>query len=102
MAAEMWEAFFEFAGSESDKLVTIPTASDENSINSDPEFDILERQFKARGLSDYPYKKDLFFDIYAERWFHFTRDSLGEIIGFDKKTDELIDGKSQRFIEVEE
>lgn len=48
----MWSVFFELAGGESAKLVIIPTAFDENSINYDPEFEILERQFKARGFED--------------------------------------------------
>lgn len=49
---EMWEVFFDLAGGESARLVVIPTAFDENSINYDPEFKILERQFKARGFED--------------------------------------------------
>ncbi|MEB8327747.1 cyanophycinase [Flavobacteriaceae bacterium KMM 6897] len=49
---EMWEVFFDLAGGKSAKLVIIPTAFDENSINYDPEFKILKRQFKARGFND--------------------------------------------------
>ena len=49
---EMWKVFFDFAGGKSARLVVIPTAFDENSINYDPEFEILERQFKARGFDD--------------------------------------------------
>ena len=52
MTAAMWQVFFELAGSESSKLVIIPTAFDENSINYDPEFKILKRQFEARGFND--------------------------------------------------
>jgi cyanophycinase len=52
MTDEMWQVFFDLAGRESAKLVIIPTAFDENSINYDPEFKILERQFKARGFND--------------------------------------------------
>lgn len=49
---EMWKVFFDLAGGKSAKLVIIPTAFDENSINYDPEFKILERQFKARGFEN--------------------------------------------------
>jgi len=52
MTDDMWQVFFELAGGDSAKLVVIPTAFDENSINYDPEFKILERDFKARGFSD--------------------------------------------------
>ena len=38
MTDEMWKVFFNLAGGESAKLVVIPTAFDENSINYDPEF----------------------------------------------------------------
>ena len=47
---EMWQVFYDLAGRESAKLVIIPTAFDENSINYDPEFKILKRQFTARGF----------------------------------------------------
>lgn len=50
MTDQMWKVFFDFAGGKSAKLVVIPTAFDENSINYDPEFKILERQFTARGF----------------------------------------------------
>ena len=40
------------AGGKSAKLVVIPTAFDENSINYDPDFKILERQFKKRGFTE--------------------------------------------------
>ncbi|OAB75676.1 cyanophycinase [Cochleicola gelatinilyticus] len=52
MTDEMWQVFYDLAGKKSAKLVVIPTAFDENSINYDPEFKILERQFKARGFDD--------------------------------------------------
>ena len=52
MTDEMWKVFFDLAGGKSSKLVIIPTAFDENSINYDPEFKILKRQFKARGFED--------------------------------------------------
>lgn len=52
MTDQMWQIFFELAGGDSAKLVVIPTAFDENSINYDPEFKILERDFKARGFKD--------------------------------------------------
>ncbi len=52
MTDEMWQVFYDIAGGKSSKLVIIPTAFDENSINYDPEFKILDRQFKARGFDD--------------------------------------------------
>ena len=52
MTDEMWQVFYDFAGGESARLVIIPTAFDENSINYDPEFEILERQFKALGFNN--------------------------------------------------
>lgn len=52
MTDEMWQVFFDLAGGKSAKLVIIPTAFDKNSINYDPEFKILERQFKVRGFND--------------------------------------------------
>ncbi|WP_211318414.1 cyanophycinase [Algoriphagus chordae] len=52
MTDEMWQVFFEFAGGDIARLVVIPTAFDENSINYDPEFKILERNFRARGFTD--------------------------------------------------
>ncbi len=45
----------------------------------------------------YAYEKDVFFDTDAELWFHFVRDSLGIIVGVDKKTHQFIDGQNQRF-----
>jgi cyanophycinase len=52
MTDEMWKVFFDLAGGKSAKLVVIPTAFDENSINYDPEFKILERKFKSLGFND--------------------------------------------------
>lgn len=52
MTDEMWNVFFDLAGGQSAKLVVIPTAFDENSINYDPEFKILERTFKSIGFND--------------------------------------------------
>ncbi|WBX70122.1 cyanophycinase [Tenacibaculum retecalamus] len=52
MTDEMWQVFYDFAGGKSAKLVIIPTAFDENSINYDPEFKILKRQFTSRGFED--------------------------------------------------
>ena len=52
MTDEMWQVFFDLAGGESAKLVVIPTAFDEDSINYDPRFKILKRQFKASGFND--------------------------------------------------
>ena len=52
MTDKMWKVFFDLAGGEFAKLVVIPTAFDENSINYDPEFKILKRQFKAHGFED--------------------------------------------------
>lgn len=49
---EMWQVFYDLAGGKTAKLVIIPTAFDENSINYDPEFKILKRQFKARGFNN--------------------------------------------------
>ncbi len=50
MTPEMWKIFFDLAGGNTAKLVVIPTAFDENSINYDPEFKILKRQFITRGF----------------------------------------------------
>lgn len=52
MTDEMWKVFFDLAGAESAKLVVIPTAFDDNSINYDPEFKILERKFRFIGFKD--------------------------------------------------
>ena len=52
MTNEMWNVFFNLAGGQSAKLVVIPTAFDEGSINYDPEFKILARKFKSIGFND--------------------------------------------------
>ena len=52
MTDEMWKVFFDLAGGKSAKLVVIPTAFDNNSINYDPEFKIIERKFKSLGFND--------------------------------------------------
>jgi cyanophycinase len=36
----------------------------------------------------------VFFDIDAELWFHFTRDSLGNLMGLHKRTHQFIDAKT--------
>jgi cyanophycinase len=52
MTDKMWKVFYDLAGGESAKLVVIPTAFDENSINYDPEFKILDRKFRSIGFKD--------------------------------------------------
>lgn len=52
MTKDMWKVFYDLAGGKSAKLVVIPTAFDEGSINYDPEFKILERTFKSLGFKD--------------------------------------------------
>jgi cyanophycinase len=52
MTNEMWNVFFDLAGGTSAKLVVIPTAFDENSINYDPQFKILERKFRSIGFTN--------------------------------------------------
>ena len=70
--------------------------------NDTLKFQIVRRHIIKEPIPIYAYKKDLFFDTDAELWFHIKRDSLGEIIGFDKKTDQFIDKKSQRFNDTKE
>ena len=70
--------------------------------NDTLKFQIVRRNIIKEPIPIYAYKKDLFFDTDAELWFHFKRDSLGEIIGFDKKTHQFIDAKSQRFNDTKE
>ena len=70
--------------------------------NDTLKYQIVRRNIIKEPIPIYAYEKDLFFDTDAELWFHFKRDSLGEIIGFDKKTHQLIDGKSQRFNDTKE
>jgi len=54
---------------------------------------IVRRSIIKEPISIYTYKKDLFFDTDPELWFHFKRDSLREVIGFDKKKHQFIDVK---------
>ncbi len=70
--------------------------------NDTLKFQIVRRNINREPIPIYAYKKDLFFDTDAELWFHFKRDSLGKIIGFDKKTHQFIDEKSQRFNKTKE
>jgi len=70
--------------------------------NDTLKFQIVRRNIVRDPIPIYPYEKDLFFDTDAEFWFHFKRDSLGKIIGFDKKTHKFINGLNQRFNKVEE
>jgi len=65
--------------------------------NDTLKFQTVRRNIIKEPIPIYAYQKDLFFDTDAELWFHFKRDSLGEIVGFDKKTHQLIGGKNQRF-----
>lgn len=48
----MWKVYFNLAGADNAKLVVIPTAFDEPSIDYDPAFRILERKFRAIGFTD--------------------------------------------------
>lgn len=50
MTVELWHIFHDFAGGDSARLVVIPTSWDENSINFDPTFEIIKKQFKGRGF----------------------------------------------------
>ncbi len=65
--------------------------------NDTLKFQIMRRSIIKEPIPIYAYKKNLFFDTDDELWFHFERDSLGEIIGFDKRTHQFIDEKKQRF-----
>lgn len=68
--------------------------------NDTLKFQIVRRNIVRDPIPIYPYGKDTFFDTDAELWFHFTRDSLGNITGFDKKTHQLVDGQSQLFNKI--
>jgi len=70
--------------------------------NDTLKFQIVRRNIVRDPIPIYAFKKDLFFDTDAEFWFHFKRDSLGEIIGFDKRTHKLIDGLNQEFNKIVE
>ena len=65
--------------------------------NDTLKFQIVRRNITRDPIPIYPYKKDVFFDTDAELWFHFTRDSLGNINGFNKKTHQFIEEQNQRF-----
>ena len=70
--------------------------------NDTLKFQIVRRNIARDPTPIYPYEKDLFFDTEAEFWFHFTRDSLENITGFDKRTHKFIDNLNQRFNKTEE
>jgi cyanophycinase len=70
--------------------------------NDTLKFQIVRRNIVRDPIPIYAYEQDLFFDTDAELWFHFKRDSLGNIAGFDKKTHNFIDAKSQMFNKVVE
>ena len=70
--------------------------------NDTLKFQIVRRNIVRDPIPIYAYEKDLFFDTDAELWFHFRRDSLGKIIGFDKKTHKFINGLNQRFNKIVE
>jgi cyanophycinase len=70
--------------------------------NDTLKYQTVRRNIMKEPIPIYAYKKDIFFDTDAELWFHFKRDSVGEIIGFDKMTHQLIDGKSQRINKTKE
>ncbi|TLP82191.1 cyanophycinase [Maribacter sp. ACAM166] len=63
---------------------------------------IVRRNIVRDPIPIYAYEKDLFFDTDAELWFHFTRDSLGEIIGFEKRTHKFINSQNQKFNKIVE
>lgn len=70
--------------------------------NDTLKFQIVRRNLIKEPIPIYAYEKDLFFDTDAELWFHFKRDSLGQVIGFDKKTHQFIDGKNRSFNKTKE
>ncbi len=70
--------------------------------NDTLKFQIVRRNIVRDPIPIYAYEKDIFFDTDAELWFHFKRDSLGKIIGFDKKTHKFINGLNQRFNKITE
>jgi cyanophycinase len=70
--------------------------------NDTLKFQVVRRNIVNDPIPIYPYKNDLFFDTDAELWFHFTRDSLGEIIGFEKRTHAILNAQNQRFDRAEE
>ncbi|WP_339696955.1 cyanophycinase [uncultured Marixanthomonas sp.] len=70
--------------------------------NDTLKFQVGRRNIVRDPIPIYAYGKDLFFDTDAEFWFHFTRDSLGTITGFEKRTHQFIDGLNQRFNKITE
>lgn len=70
--------------------------------NDTLKFQIVRRNIVREPIPIYAYEKDLFYDTDAELWFHFKRDSIGNIIGFDKRTHKFIDGLNQRFNKIVE
>ena len=70
--------------------------------NDTLKFQIIRRNIVRDPIPIYAHEKDLFFDTDAELWFHFQRDSLGKIVGFDKKTDQFINGRHQKFNKIVE
>ena len=65
--------------------------------NDTLKFQIVRRDNVRDAIPIYAYEKDVFYDIDAELWFHFERDSLGKIMGFDKRTHKFIGGLNQGF-----
>lgn len=70
--------------------------------NDTLKFQVGRRNIVRDPIPIYAYGKDLFFDTDAKFWFHFTRDSLGTITGFEKRTHQFIDGLNQRFNNITE
>lgn len=65
--------------------------------NDTLKFQVVRRTIVQDPIPIFAHEKDVFFDTDAELWFHFIRDSIGNIIGFDKKTHQFIKGQNQRF-----
>ena len=70
--------------------------------NDTLKFQTVRRNIVRDPIPIYAYEKDLFFDTDSELWFHFQRDSLGKIVGFDKKTHQFINGRNQEFNKIVE
>jgi cyanophycinase len=68
--------------------------------NDTLKFQIVRRNIVRDPIPIYAYEKDVFYDTDAELWFHFNRDSLGKIIGFDKKTHKFINDLNQSYNKV--
>ncbi|MFK5974583.1 MAG: hypothetical protein QM485_15050, partial [Flavobacteriaceae bacterium] len=65
--------------------------------NDTLKFQTVRRNITNAPIPIYSFEKDLFFEIEAELWFHFKRDSLGKIISFERKTHQFIGGRNQKF-----